>query len=415
MQEQILNATVQEGLPGERQRLRSALLADRDSLLTATRLRLARIARARGIPHEAVEDVVQETLFEAWRHLDRLHSPAGFQPWIDEICRNVCRRSDYRRELEAHRNVLFFEPETGPLFGKEHDTADWAATEEVDPLDRQDLVLLVDHALGVLPPAAREIVEMCYLRELPRAEMASRLKLSGSALDVRLHRARRHLHQILHGPLRQEAEALGLRLDEALAEGWQPTPIWCPRCGHQRLEGCFFMRDAPEGPNLHLRCPDCSPRYHQDTVHSMGMVRLGGLHAFRPAWKRTMQGLTDRILHALQPGQQRCLYCGRPTLVYVADDGEAYPDRFSVHMRCAYCDNTLDRSGNLPSVDQVVYWSNPRTRQFLLEHPRWQSTPAKAVTYEGTPALYFQIANRESNEQLTVLAHRQTLSILAID
>jgi hypothetical protein len=83
-------------------------------------------------------------------------------------------------------------------------------------------------------------------------------------------------------------------------------------------------------------------------------------------------------------------------------------------MRCAHCENVLDRSGNLPSVDQVVYWSNPRTRQFLLEHPHWHTERAKSGTYEGTSALHFQIANRESNEQLNVLAHRQTLSILAI-
>ena len=48
----------------ELQRLLEALLTDRDGQLSATCLRLTRIAQARGVAPDAIDDVVQETLLE---------------------------------------------------------------------------------------------------------------------------------------------------------------------------------------------------------------------------------------------------------------------------------------------------------------------------------------------------------------
>lgn len=113
------------GLPGEREWLRSALLTDQDGVLTITRRRLARIARARGMDPQAIDDVIQETLLEAWSHLDRLRSVAGFHPWVDEICRNICRRVNRKRQ----RDALYYAPAqrvTGALdemTGPENDDA----------------------------------------------------------------------------------------------------------------------------------------------------------------------------------------------------------------------------------------------------------------------------------------------------
>ena len=64
------------------------------------------------------------------------------------------------------------------------------------------MAVLLDHALGSLSSSARELVELCYLVELPQREVAARLDLSLSALEARLHRARQHLRQVLNGPLR---------------------------------------------------------------------------------------------------------------------------------------------------------------------------------------------------------------------
>src|SRR5215467_6539996 len=100
------SAEVSGEAPGEREWLRSALLTDQDGLLTATRRRLAGIAQARGMESQVIDDVIQETLLEAWSHLDRLRSPAGFHPWVDEICRNICRRVNRTRQQDARRYAL---------------------------------------------------------------------------------------------------------------------------------------------------------------------------------------------------------------------------------------------------------------------------------------------------------------------
>ena len=427
MQENISAAEdrTQQTVTSELHRLQEGLLTDRDGQLSATYLRLTRLAQARGVAADAIDDVVQETLLEAWKHLDRLYAPEGFHAWIDEICRNICRRYARRREVDLLHRAPLSRPHSGVELISGVEEADLLRdipADTPDPLEelcRQDLELLLDRALGTLPQATRQVVEMCHLLELPRSEVAERLHLTSGALETRLHRARRQLRQVLSGPLHSEAEAFGLALDDAVAEGWRDTRLWCPLCARHRLQGCFMKLEAEDGPNLHLRCPECSRRYGQDTVHSMGLVSLTGIRSFRPAWKRTMQGLADRLLRALPQGEHLCLYCGKPASIQVIGrDTEAAvppgPYPFWIRLQCVHCGEVVDTNGDVPSVDQLVYWSHHATRQFMQQHPRWSSEPGIAGEYGGEPAIQFQIADLESTNRLTVLAHRQTLRVLTL-
>ena len=416
----------QRDVTSELQSLQNTLLINQDGQLSATCLRLTRLAQARGVAADAIDDVVQETLLEAWNHLDRLYAPEGFHAWVDEICRNICRRYTHRRTIDLLRHTPLSQPKSALEQSSGEGGADLLTAipdaDALDPLEelsRQDMVLLLDQALGMLPQATRQLVEMCYFLELPHLEVAERLSISSGTLDTRLHRARRQLRQILSGPLRNEAEAFGLALDEDVAEGWHETRLWCPLCSRHRLQGCFIKFESGEGPNLHLRCSDCSQRYGQDTVHSMGLVSLAGLRSFRPAWKRAMQGLTDLMLRSLRLAQHPCLYCGKPASFQVkGGDTEAAsspgPYPFWIYMRCVHCGNDMDGCGCLPSVDQLVYWSHPLSRQFLQQHPRWSSEPGTLIEYDGQQALHFQIRDMESSDHLSIVAHRQTLSVLRL-
>src|SRR5579859_559886 len=130
-------------LPGERERLRLALLTDQDGMLTAIRLRLARLAYARGVEATVVDDVVQETLLEAWSHLDCLYAPSGFHSWIDEICRNICRRNARRRQ----EHLLRYTPLPGLYQGDESKAEEVSrlpnlldtAPDPLEELSRQEL------------------------------------------------------------------------------------------------------------------------------------------------------------------------------------------------------------------------------------------------------------------------------------
>ena len=410
----------------ELQHLRDALLNDEGGQLTATCRRLVRIARARGVAPGVVDDVVQETLLEAWNHMDRLYAPEGFQAWIDEVCRNICRRYMQRQVVELLRSVPLLESDFAAEY--ERDAGETGLLEALpagemsDPLEelcRQDMMALLDRALGFLPAPTRQLVEMCHLLELPHVEVAARLGISTGTLETRLHRARRELRQLLSGPLHNEAEAFGLALDEEIAEGWHETRLWCPLCARHRLQGCFASHEDSAGPNLHLRCPDCSRRYQQDTLHSMGLVSLAGLHSFRPAWKRAMQGMSDLVLAALSTGQRPCLFCGKPATVRVIrrDAGASLspnPYPFCIHWHCNHCGEHVGSDGDIPSIDQLVYWSHPDTRRFIQQHPRWRSEPATPLEHNGQQAIRFQLIDVESADHAIVVAQRETLQVLTL-
>jgi RNA polymerase sigma-70 factor (ECF subfamily) len=413
---------------------------DIESWLATARPRLHRLARLRGVAADAIEDVVQETLLEAWKHQDRLHTPEGFHLWLDEICRNICRRYAHK-QMREQQHLLPLRVSSQDEDGADEAAADLLqripdadAPDPLEALSRQEMLLLVDRAIGSLSGSAREVVELCYLLELPQREAAARLGFSISALEARLHRARQQLRQALNGPLRAEAEALGLALDAESAGGWRETRLWCTLCGRRRLMGLFVPQESDGGMNLHMRCPDCEERYglsdvDSSHVHSKGLIQLAGVQSFRPAWKRTMQSMTSRFMQALRVREGCCPYCGGQATLQLIDKSEAtraaeglalppsltqHPYQFWVWWRCFRCGYSSHADMGLFAASDLVYWSHAATQHFMGEHPRWVSEPELLVEYAGQPAIRFQMADMTSAARLTVLAHRQTLDVLAI-
>ena len=409
----------------EQRRLAAMRLIEREGWLAEARPRLVRLARLRGVAPDMIEDVVQETLLEAWTHLDRLYAPEGFHRWIDEICRNICRRSARAEQQETVRAIPLFvpgEPEQEAAASLETSSllANLGAPgpDLLEALSQQDLTALLHRAVNGLPGAMREAVELCYLEEWPQREAAARLGLTISALEARLHRARGQMRQLLSGPLRAEAETFGLALDPDPATGPRETRLWCHLCGRRRLLGSFVPQ--PDGSvKLHLDCPDCAERYGLGHIHSKGLVRLEGIRSFRPAWKRTMQSFTSLARQGLSQGWHPCPECGTPASVRVINNAEEslllkWPYQFWVGWHCPRCAYDFCPSVGTVSADDVVYWSHPTLRQFILQHARWISEPDQAAEHAGHPAIQFRLVDLSSAERLTILAHRQTLDVLAI-
>ncbi|HEX5439442.1 MAG TPA: sigma-70 family RNA polymerase sigma factor, partial [Ktedonobacterales bacterium] len=408
-----------------------------ESAIVAARPRLLRLAHLRGVPPDTAEDVVQETLLEAWRCLDRLYDPTGIDRWLDEICRNVCRRYARKQAAEQRNLALTASSDDGEQRVSEMTTldniADSEASDPIEALNRQDMALLLDQALGLLPDNAREVVELCYLRELPQREATDRLGLSLSALEARLHRARRQLRALFNGPLRREAEAFGLALDDASEQGWRETRLWCPLCG-RRLAGMFIVQ--PDGSlNLHMRCPQCERDsdlcdIDSSSIHSKGLIQLDGLRSFRPAWKRTLQGTAQHFTQALQSSAHsaayRCPFCDAPALLRLVDKVSAptgvdlpgslarHPYRFWVWWRCQQPRDGSDWHSGLFAASDLVYWSSAASQRFMRDHPHYFSAPELLVEYAGQPALRLQLADATSATRLTLLADRRTLRVLAV-
>jgi DNA-directed RNA polymerase specialized sigma24 family protein len=94
----------------QHQQAHADLITNLDSLLATARPRLLRLARLNGVSPDAADDIVQETLFEAWHHLSNLREPQRFDAWLDGICRNVCKRQFRARGAEALQRVRLPDP-----------------------------------------------------------------------------------------------------------------------------------------------------------------------------------------------------------------------------------------------------------------------------------------------------------------
>ena len=164
------------------------------------RARLVRLCAAVSGDRHAAEDLAQETLLEAWRIRRKLREPAGFEPWLSAIARNVCRR--WARRLGRELPATSLGAET---FAEPRDVLDLEAE-----LERTEMAELVDRALGALPAVSREAMRQRYVDDRSVTEIAHRTGSTPDAVSMRLARGRAHLRRSLAGDLRQEAESLGL-------------------------------------------------------------------------------------------------------------------------------------------------------------------------------------------------------------
>src|SRR5260221_230088 len=201
---------------GNRTISRAALLADMEQVFTEARPRLLRLAHLNGMSPDIADDVVQETMMEAWRHIEKLRDPQRFHAWLDGICRNVCRRyqtPDGALHRHFSLSTLARDNETTNAADALLALPDPAAIDPAEELSQRDLATLLDRAMEYLSPDTRKLLQMCYLAEIPQREVALQMRVTIGVVELRLHRARKQLRQVLNGELRADAESLGPALD----------------------------------------------------------------------------------------------------------------------------------------------------------------------------------------------------------
>ena len=370
--------------------------------------RLQRLARARQVAPDAIDDVIQETLLEAWKSLEQLRDETRFAAWLDGICRNVCLRYQRRQGILRTRETPFDLSENDP------DDEATLASQLADPdtfdpaeeLSRHDMALLLDRALGYLSPESRTAVEQHYLAEAPQRELAARMGLSLSALEARLHRARGQLLQVLSHELREDALALGLAILPADAVGWRKTQITCFLCGRTLMQGMFEPM-ASGRINMRLRCPVCQT----EEINTLGLVDLAHARSFLPATKKTIQQIGQVILDALPSGSivMQCWICQRPITLRVMRDSDLAPE-FGVHTRLQ------SSCGCITSGVFAIspYGALPEVRDFIFGTSSIIILPEMEMTYAGQRAIRFGVLSPADGRYLYVYADFQTLLPLAV-
>jgi len=125
-----------------------------------------------------VEDVVQEVFLAALRRHRTFRGQSSLKTWLIAIAIRRCR-SQRRRFWKSWL-----------LPQREESPAD-------ESIQRDEVAEQVRIAVRKLGTKEREVVVLYYLEELSVAEVAKILGISEGAIDVRLHRARKKLKEML--------------------------------------------------------------------------------------------------------------------------------------------------------------------------------------------------------------------------
>lgn len=144
-------------------------------------------SRRSALDASAIEDVVQMTMINAMRSLGSFRGESSVFTWLCQICRN--QLADARRKLARQPQMQSFEQmiEEKPL-AKVVQLTDFR-----DPLDEclaSGVRSAVRHAINLLPAHYARILELRYGDELTVPEIARVLKVSESAAESLLIRAR---------------------------------------------------------------------------------------------------------------------------------------------------------------------------------------------------------------------------------
>ncbi len=178
----------------------------RGELLDRHRGRLRKMISLRLDPRLAARvdpsDIVQDTLAEAERRLDRyvLEQPLPFYPWLRQLA--LERIADQRRRhLKAARRSVLRQEDIGAL-------PDTSAAELADRLLdqgdspsagllREELRARVRAALDAMPASDREVLVLRYLEQLSANEVGAILCISEAAAKKRALRALQRLRGLL--------------------------------------------------------------------------------------------------------------------------------------------------------------------------------------------------------------------------
>jgi RNA polymerase sigma-70 factor (ECF subfamily) len=371
--------------------------------LLRERARLVRLCASLTGDPDAAEDLAQETLIEAWRHVARLHDPSGLDRWLSAIARHICRRWRRRRG----RDVAHVIPSASDFVPDM--IADGAGDLTVE-LEQDELADLLDKALALLPPETRAALVARYIEEIPQAEIAARLGVSEGAVAVRLHRGKLTLRRLLTAQFPEHTAAYGL-IDPA--GDAQETRIWCPECGRHRL--VKHRGTAPHEGDYVLRCPQCHAEpnvYFSNPAGADIRAIFGDVRGEKPRLTRIQTWVQEYYRDALTHGVAPCIGCGRlmPLRFGFPPDGPpSLRDVPGLHIHCTACGRVVAQG-----LHGLVL-SLPDGQRFWRAHQRIRLLPDAEIEAGGVPARVVTMESLASGGRYTVVAARESYCIISVN
>lgn len=372
------------------------------SLETSLALERARLVRlCAKITGDGIiaEDLAQETLLEAWRHIDNLRSRDKLPQWLSGIAHNVCLRWARQRGRDLH---LLAEPLRN-LDAPQTDLEDTLVDDfdlEVE-LERKELIDLLDRALALLAPEARALLVARYVEESPVAEVAARMGLHTSVVAMRLQRGKLALRRVLTTELRQELDSY--RMSTAGKLSWEETRLWCLSCGQRRLVGRYRTHEN----ELWLKCPVCCPEPDHFFIYTHSPSLLSGVKGYRRAFSRIYSWVNSNFRPHLATGRVPCS-CGQiiPLRMFRPGEASSLPYSYSLNAHCKACG-----WNDWESLESLVF-ALPQVQQFYRQYPRAHFLPTYEIEVDGRAAIVTSIESITNHGKITVVSAADTYELL---
>ncbi len=180
--------------------------------------------------HQA-DDILQETLLQAWTGLETLRDPDAVASWLAQIARNRAR-DHVRAAAQRHDPTEPTELEQlVSRYGRDTVRRSEAAAEAIQSLDRA-------------PEAQREAARLFYLDGFTIDEIASRRSRPVGSIKRYLHDARVHMRRELGVPEPLSKEHPMSRHKAGTMH--QPFPTRCPDIVTEPSDEAVFAVDSPE-------------------------------------------------------------------------------------------------------------------------------------------------------------------------
>ncbi len=141
---------------------------------------------------EEAEDIVQEALLRAWKHLRQFRGDAQISTWLRAIVRNTAR--EWLRNRGSHVNV--------PIGVAPADEDGMSVLELADSRPnpeeccaRREIAELMRSQIESLSLVSRTAIQMCAIEERSLREAASAMNTNVVTIKSRLFRGRQVLHR----------------------------------------------------------------------------------------------------------------------------------------------------------------------------------------------------------------------------
>jgi RNA polymerase sigma-70 factor, ECF subfamily len=137
------------------------------------------------------EDIVQESLMKAFRHLAVFKRQSAFSTWVTRIAINSALQQLRRRRQGLDRFFAMSDEFENVSF--DHFVEDSPSPEAL--LVHAEITGALARAITLLPPSLREVITIHCYNDASTRDIAIVMSLSEPAVKTRLHRARSRLRQ----------------------------------------------------------------------------------------------------------------------------------------------------------------------------------------------------------------------------